>query len=538
LNNRRFAFFSSLFLIGGAVGCQAIFGIDDTTFSPSGGDDASSGDGASDGSIGDGAATDAPSGDAATNASLAFSPARLFITESETVDVAVTLARNGFTGAATITLASVADAGVTPDGGPDASGANGIGAPELTIPAGSNTGTLHVSAAATATLGLTSLDFTLSADRTSAVALTTLVGGAAGTVDTTFGTSGVVANAAGVQWNSVAIAADDSFYVTGGGWVVHHYFADGTEDTAFDNAMATALSGFGGTSTRIAVDGTTLAIGGQDVNSDFAIRKFTTAGVSDPTFGAAGIYYLQRGAGGFYRGSVSGLAFSAAHEILATGVNSDNNNGIALRFRAGATDTYAYGAEVALAGIRADTTGDLVVGGNTTEADAGATWFAQRLNATFGDAGVQTNGNPSVQVVARQMVVSPNQQIAMGGVTEYSLAGGFASFDQTTLAPALLVNIPHSGGSDDGFSSIAAQADSKLLLSGNGGGSMTNTFVRRYFADGGLDTSFGNAGQFTIGEMNFGPETFFYDLAVDSWGRIIVVGRNTALGGYITRLWP
>ncbi|MEO7111838.1 MAG: hypothetical protein ABI183_15455, partial [Polyangiaceae bacterium] len=126
-------------MLSAAAGCQAILGIDDTSFQNGDAD-------TEDGATSEDASTDAlqPS-DSGTDAepsspAVTFSPARVFVNQGHKVDVTVTLARNGFTGDATLALASVGDAGVTFDGGADGGGADGIGAATLTIPHGSNTG--------------------------------------------------------------------------------------------------------------------------------------------------------------------------------------------------------------------------------------------------------------------------------------------------------------------------------------------------------------------------------------------------------------
>ncbi len=91
---------AACFALISAAGCQAILGIDDTTFTP-GGDASPEGDGgpSGDGSFGDGSPSDA-SGDSGTDATapsiLSFSPSRLFLRQGGTADIGVTLARGTF----------------------------------------------------------------------------------------------------------------------------------------------------------------------------------------------------------------------------------------------------------------------------------------------------------------------------------------------------------------------------------------------------------------------------------------------------------
>ncbi|MEO8878709.1 MAG: hypothetical protein ABI461_24175, partial [Polyangiaceae bacterium] len=423
-------------------------------------------------------------------------------------------------------------------------GANGIGVATLTISAGSNTGILHVNAAGDAPQGPAALSFAVSADKASTLSLPIMVAGAPGTLDQSFGTLGIEADLTSGVANTLAIAADDSMYVAGvigNHWVVRHYFADGSADATFNTAIATTLDGVGGSPSRIAVRGTALVVGGSNAGGEFEIRKFSTAGAIDVTFAIGGTYNLQKGGGSVYKGTVTGLAFSAAGDVLAAGLNSDKGTAGAYRFHGSATeDRYPYESTVVPAGVGLDANGNAVVGGTMAFPDGGSNWFAQHLDSTWMDAGTQTSGSPALEIVGRNMVVSPTGQIVTAGVGNFALNGVSASFDALTLAPGLLINVPHSGTSDDGFDGVAAQSDGKLVFSGNAGGSMTNCFVRRYQTDGGVDTSFASNGNFLILEMNFGPETHFYDLAVDSWNRIVVVGVSNApnVGFYVTRLWP
>jgi hypothetical protein len=553
--NRRIAVISSIFLIGGAFGCQAILGIDDTSFQSPDTNDAASDATSPDGGPGSDGATADGGTDAATSAALSFSPARVFVRAGGAADVTVTLNRNGFAGAATIALVSVGDAGASADGGdsddggPDASepatpsGADGVSIPTLTIPSGSNTGTLHVFASASAPLGVNTLDFTVDAGSMQSVSVPVLIAGPAGTVDPTFGTNGIVDDVSGGKATCVAIADDDSVYVAGNGssgWLVRHYDSSGIADATFDGAMAAALASATGSVARIAVHGSAFVLGGQDGNGKLTLRKYTTSGLVDATFGVDGMYQMQEGAGAVFPGNVNGVAFSSTGLVLATARNTTQNVTYAFRFHPSANeDRYAYPSTVESADVRLDTTGNIIVGGSQAWPDGGVNWFASRLDGTFQDAGTQVSGSPSFDIGAVRAAVTPDGRLAVVGVNDAQLPrGAFATFDQSTLNSELVVNAPNGGDSDNGYSAIAGQSDGKILVSGSAGGMMTYTFVRRYDVDAAVDTSFGNDGIFSVNEMNFGPETFFEDIAIDSWGRIVAVGYNTSIGLYMTRIWP
>jgi uncharacterized delta-60 repeat protein len=390
---------------------------------------------------------------------------------------------------------------------------------------------------------VTALDFAMTADAPSDQRLATLVAGDPGTTDTSFGISGASTGPLGGTASSVAIAADDSLYVggsTGSGWIVQHYLADGSHDTTFDTTMHTNLAAIGGSIARVAVHGASLVFGGVDGNGAFSAQKYTTAGLIDSSFGTSGTFASTKGSGGYYAGQLTGLAFTSTGAILMAGtVNKGGNGGYAYLVDSAGVTTYQYGSAVTPAAIRIDTNGNTVVGGAINYSDGGDTYFVQKLDTTFADAGAASNGDPSRAIVARNMIVSPDQELVFAALNEYVVAGAFASFDENTLAPHLLTYLPRAGGSDDGVDSVAAQADGKLLFTGNNGGQQLNTFVRRYEADGGLDTTFGNNGNFNVPENGMGGDTHaFYDVAVDSWGRIVVVGHDDNVGFYVTRIWP
>jgi hypothetical protein len=523
------------FILFAAAGCQAILGIDDTSFQ-NGDADSGAADGSTD------ALTDAlPPNDSGTDAepsnrTVTFSPTHVFLNQGHEVDVTVNLARNGFTGDATLALASVGDGGVTVDGGADGGGADGIGATTLTIPRGSNTGILHLFASGTADLGPTTFDFTLTAGTASVATLPALVGGPPGSVDTTFGINGVSAVVNGFNPVSIAIGDDDSIWVLNGGWHVLHYFADGTSDDTLNTTLGTTLGAPSGTASRIAVRGAVVLICGTDGTSP-TLRKLTTTGSYDPTFASAGIFQPKKGSN-TADGNFTGVAFGNAGDILLSAVVSGpttNIGGVVYRLRGGVQDTFVIGIPFTPVGVGVDPSGHIGTGGQHVTVDGGLNLFGQVIDDTFQDAGLASIGNPANGYTAQKTVVTSASQISIAATRNLFLpTGSVAAFSTTDGTNVFLSEQSHTGTWDHGYVSIAAQSDGKVLVTNDDGPSGgERTFVARMDTTGGVDSSW----SFSAGAPMGNPMIVFNDLAVDSVGRVIAAGFNDT-GLYLTRAWP
>ncbi|HEX7666018.1 MAG TPA: hypothetical protein VF407_15935 [Polyangiaceae bacterium] len=522
--------------VASLFGCQAILGIDDTVFSPT--SDAGPGaDGPS-----DGGGNDATPNDAAPTASLlTFAPARIFLRRGETADVSVSLQRNGFGGAVTVKLAAVGDAGAATDGG----GANGVSVAPISIAAGQTTGTLHLSADTNAIVGLTSLAFDVVTDTTSSATLPVLVAGAPGSPDTSFAVNGIRAGVGGGEAKALAIGPDDDIWATGndGHWVVHHLLVDGTVDTSTDTAFAGRLSGIGGSAHAIAVRGSNVFVGGEDGSGYATIRKLTTAGVPDTTFGDSGSFQLVFGSGLHVMSDLCGLALAPNGDVL-TAIHDyahDQDSVLHLTAEGDKSNERDYGITVIPSAIVSDADGGVFVTGDFLSPDGGTTFFAQHLDPAFKDAGATTAGSPANGVKTTSLALSPDGTLVSAGLGEghnQNPGAAYAAFDTTTMTTERVVFFQGGNGNENGFSGVAAERDAKVVYTHNGGGSMVVALIERYLPDGGEDRSFGDEGSYTVQQVAFGTATYFNAIALDSWGRIVVAGRDTTNGFYVTRLWP
>ena len=94
-------------------------------------------------------------------------------------------------------------------------------------------------------------------------------------------------------------------------------------------------------------------------------------------------------------------------------------------------------------------------------------------------------------------------------------------------------------GSTDTAQAVALQADNKIVAVGSWDGGASDFAIARYNPDGSLDTTFGGGNQpansgraaYTFGSTTFGGEEFATDVAIQSNGRIVVVGYTNQVGG-------
>lgn len=138
---------------------------------------------------------------------------------------------------------------------------------------------------------------------------------ATGTVDSSFGTSGVVKRDLGTgnQARKVAIQADGKIVVAGGARV-HRYLASGAVDTTFGTEGTVSLDGFQLNALEVLSDGRIL-VAGKDAKS-VAVVRLTTAGGLDTGFGSGGKVSLE---GAVPSGEAYDLAVQADGKILVAG---------------------------------------------------------------------------------------------------------------------------------------------------------------------------------------------------------------------------
>ena len=405
---------------------------------------------------------------------------------------------------------------------------------------------------------------------------------AAGIVDTTFGTSGVVVTPIGTAADvpyDMEVQSDGKIVVVGSSYnantgfedlAVVRYNEDGTLDTTFRGTGKATTSFPGGTSVAtslvIGSDGRIVLAGAahDGTKNQFALARYLGEGslsttapahhshTSDNTPKVAG-----RATAGFtvnvhVDGSVAGTTVAdgngdwsldltspladGVHTVAVTETDSFGSTGPLSNVVSFTVDTVPPDAPV----IASPTAGELIVSSwpvISGTAEAGTTarvYFDDILGGSVvaGSSG-QWSFTPSTALSNGLRVVKASATDRAGNTSVFSSAISFTSLAALFGGPG---NPDASFGVDGrvvtpvgvdnaGANGVALQSDGKLVAVGYAHNGTNNDFcVVRYNADGTLDTSFNGTGVTTT---DFGAGDVASGVVIQSDGKIIVVGTNT-----------
>ena len=224
-----------------------------------------------------------------------------------------------------------------------------------------------------------------------------------GSLDTSFGTDGLVTTYLGRSWKgtgAVAIESDGSILVAGGyggDFGLLHYFSDGTQDTDFGD-----VTGCSGIVTAMTLDanGNILVAGPSAqayVGNQFAVMRFNPDGTPDDTFGADG------------DGTVSTMISAYNSPPTAIAIQPSD--------------------------------GKILVAGQTTNSDGTTTDFALvryntdgSLDTSFGNGGIVTTSFGDGADGATGVAVQADGQIVVSGVSQLDGNGNNTGEDHFALA--------------------------------------------------------------------------------------------------------
>ena len=335
---------------------------------------------------------------------------------------------------------------------------------------------------------------------------------------------------------SLAVQADGKILV--GGWFttlggqtrssLGRLNADGTLDSGF-NPGAAAPYGAGVPCLAVQADGKIL-VGGY----------FTTLGrQSRPNIGRVNADgTLDTGFNAGADSGVESLAVQSDGKILVGGwfttlggqsrscigrLNADGT--LDTSFNPGAGGSYPYVGSLA---VQAD--GKILVGGEFTTLGGQTRNYIGRLNA---DGTLDSGFNPGASNTPGCLALQADGKILVGG--QFTTLGGQSRSCIGRLNAGGTVDTSFNPGAvPGGVWSLALQADGKILVGGTFTtlGGQTRSSIGRLNADGTLDS------EFNPGAGGFEP--FVSSLAVQADGKILVGGAFTTLGGqsrnYIGRL--
>ncbi len=158
---------------------------------------------------------------------------------------------------------------------------------------------------------------------------------------------------------------------------------------------------------------------------------------------------------------------------------------------------------------------------------------AGSLDTGFGTDGIVTTDiNSGSDDYGMAMALRPDGRIVVAGrsggdfvVARYTTAGAL----DTTFGNGGIVTTDISSGSVDYGEAVALQSDGKIVVAGFSWiGGDADVAVVRYTAAGALDTSFGGDGIVTLDIGSGTGNDRGYAVAVQSDGKIVVVGRSNA----------
>jgi uncharacterized delta-60 repeat protein len=387
-----------------------------------------------------------------------------------------------------------------------------------------------------------------------------------GTLDTTFGSSGIVIQDIGSPHDdgySLAIQPDGKILLGGhcdngsnDDFCIARFKSDGTLDTTFGSSgkvtQHIGSSGDIGQSLAIQPDGKIL-LGGScsnGGNGDFCIARFNSNGTLDTTFGTSGKVIQPIGSSGDIGQS---LAIQPDGKILLGGrcQGQSNLDFCIARFNSNGTIDTTFGTSGKVLQpigssddwgfplvIQPD--GKILLGGFCYNGSNGDFCIARynsngTLDTNFGTGGkvIQDIGSFNEQGIS--LAIQPDGKILLGGFYNNGSNEDFciARFNSngtldTTFGSSGKVIQPIGSSSDYG-QSLAIQPDGKILLGGYCYDGFYNDFcIARYNSDGNLDTTFGSSGKVIQDIGSF--DDYAYSLAIQPDGKILL-GGNCSNGG-------
>jgi uncharacterized delta-60 repeat protein len=383
---------------------------------------------------------------------------------------------------------------------------------------------------------------------------------APGTLDTSFGSGGIVTTSFGsksvASAFAVAVQPDGKIVEAGWGETSHpearyldvaRYNPNGTLDSSFGSGGEVLTQfpnidtgGLGGL--VLQPDGKIVV--GNTVNGDFELVRYNPNGTLDTTFNGSGMVSTAFPPNSAGLVGVSLESVNNVTEIVAAGWNTfspDGHFGFALArynlngsldtsFGSGGKVVTDLGYDIGVVGLAIQGDGQIIVAG---ENNPGAAWIVARygtsgnLDPTFGSGGVATG--PS-HTAAASMIVQPDGKIVVGGASASNSGRQWA-----------LERLNNNGSPDSTFGSggfqtgpfvvstgpayirgLAIQANGKVVVAGDNNTAPDGFQLARYNPDGSLDTSFGSGGLVTP-PKNGGGEA----LSIQPDGKIIAAGTGS-----------
>lgn len=393
-----------------------------------------------------------------------------------------------------------------------------------------------------------------------------------GVLDTTFGAGGIVTATvgSGVSPYAIALQADGQILVAGNAWnganydfAVVRYTITGTLDTTFgtNGVVTTAIGSISEVNAMaLQADGKSILAGraNNGVHYNFALARYTITGTLDTTFGTGGVVTTTIGSSDDV---AYALVLQADGKIIAAGTTNNvadsdfalvryNTNGtLDTTFDTDGIVTTTIGSNYEnIFALVLQPDGQILVAGdanNGVDNDFALARYNTNgtLDTTFDTDGIVTTTIGSSHEDIFALALQPDGRILVTGyiwngtnddiiLARYTAAG---ALDATFGAGGVVTTI--IGGGYENAQAIALQTDGRILVAGRAWTGINDDFiVVRYTAAGELDASFGADGIVTtdIG----GGDDYAKAMTLQPDNKILVTGEAQVGGGFaLVRYW-
>lgn len=472
---------------------------------------------------------------------LSAAPESAFVRQGTSIDVEVTVERQGFAG----------DIEVTAGGLP-----SGVTAQPLTIADGEDSGVLTLEAADDATQGEAAVALTGEAtDGTGGGDLRLLVAGAPGAYDESFADGGKLFGTLGFDLfaqRGIALQPDGKIVGTGSTGdqaITYRLDPDGTLDDDFGTGgrVTTGLGeSTGGLVPVVLADGRIVVAGwgGAGSGYDSALFGYTAAGELDGDFGSSGTVSISLGTG---YDEFHGFVTDPEGGLLPAGVDFDGSSSTLRRYDGQGVVDDGYVVEPAASAFV--NSAILQSDGKTVMVGASGNdfWLERHLAGGALDDGFDGEGSATTDMggtdKAFGVVEVGGGKLVVGGVSAGMVAlaryNRNGSLDLTFGDAGKVVTAIELDSR--GLNALAVDSQGRFVLVGYVTSPDRLPAVVRLTAEGEVDESFGDGGQVTLdfGVADAGTATSAFGVVIDPDDRIIVasnVGPPEQAG--IARLWP
>lgn len=397
--------------------------------------------------------------------------------------------------------------------------------------------------------------------------------GAAGMLDPSFGSSGVVTTALGTSAaaEGLVLQSDGKIVAVGGAgmqsggsysddFALARYNPDGSLDGSFGSGGLVQAPTGTALAAALQPDGKIVA-GGTLYFNQFRVARYNTDGTLDAGFGSGGVVTTQVGTSG---DDFAALLLQPDGKLVAGGASSNGGHTVftVVRYNAdGSLDTsFGSGGVVttpvgvgdsSILGLALEADGKIVAAGNAFNGSAVVRALARytangSLDSTFGSGGLVTTPLVGGQGVGGGPIeLQPDGKIVSVGTTWNGTRNEFAvaryapdgSLDASFGSGGVVVTPIGTSSAD--ATGVALQPNGKILVAGDSRSGLPILLtLARYNPDGSLDSGFGSDGIAAVtaqtgGTGNPPPGPPIWAIALQPDGKIVAAGASSQDGGDI-----